>query len=234
MTAMSEQQEIRAVADTLADRGDAQWAMERLAEPRGADGWIETWLVAILHRATHRPAFDWALDRFAEMNTEEHEALISELGSVISELCTPADLGRVAALWDRCPDDTHSYLIEEMGHLRFPEAEPLLLRITEASDDLFVKALGATGLCEMICTSAEARQLIEQLIETEDYDTSFTDLRGLAVPLGTMLGTPFSGQAEWERELRQERARAAARLNALKRHFPAWAQRLSGGTKESG
>jgi hypothetical protein len=148
--------------------------------------------------------------------------LVSELTSVISDLCVPTDLERVASLWDRCVPESRGYLMEAIGHLRFPDAEPFLLGITEASEDLFVRTLGALGLCEMLCTSDASRQRIGQMIDDEDYDPSLVDLAELAIPLGTILDSPFPNEEQWRKRLNQTYAKAAARWPNFGASFGGW------------
>ena len=207
MSAMSEQYQIGAVADSLASRGDVDWATEKLDQFLGADNWMETWLFSILRSASHRPAFERGLRRFVDVNADENNALISELVSVIPDLCTPEDAERISPVWDCCADRSRSYLIEAVGRLRFPEAEPVLIRMIESSDDPFVKTLGAVGLCEMLCTSGEALRLIDHMVDREEYDSGTADLKELAVLLGIMIGMPFPKQAEWARQIRRKHAR---------------------------
>lgn len=211
MSAMSNQSDIRALADSLAYRGDVDWVMEKLGQFLGADNWAETWLFVILKKASHRPAFDLALGRFTDTDPEENDALVSELTFIIPELCVPADLERVTSLWERCIPESRSYLIEGIGQLRFPEAEPFLLRITEASEDMFVRTLGAMHLCEMLCPLEESRQLIARMIDDDDFDQSLVDLKELAVPLGTILGAPFPSQDQWCNDIERAHTRASDR-----------------------
>jgi hypothetical protein len=215
MSAMSEQYQIGAVADSLASRGDVDWAMEKLDQFLGADNWMETWLFSLLRNASHRPAFDLGLRRFVDVDADKNNALISELVSVIPDLCTPEDAERVSPVWDRCPDRSRSYLIEAVGRLRFPEAEPVLIRMIETSDDLFVKTLGAVGLCEMLCTSTEATRLIDQMVDHGNFDPGMADVKELAVPLGIIIGAPFPKQAEWDRQLRRKHVRIGIGADAL-------------------
>lgn len=222
-TAMSDQREIRVLADRLVYRGDVAWSEVQFREQVGSDSWAETWLLAVLIKCRNRAAMGLALDRFGTTSPEENEALTHQLSFAIAELAAPQDLPRIVSLWESSDRDKRSYIMEGVGHLRFPEAEPVLLNFARSSEDATDKTMGAVGLCEMLSTSEESRQFIAGMIEREEFDVTFADLEQVAVPLGIIQGLPFPNETEWRKRLSDPNARTARRRALFREKHGDWA-----------
>jgi hypothetical protein len=210
----SEQHEINAITDRLVYRGDSvDWAADELGKRLGSNDWAEIWLLAMLIKSRHQPALDMAIGRWPATNPDDNESLTLECGYAISELATPADLPRIAGLWETLHPRNWLYLIEAVGRLRLPEAEPIVLDFAKRTDEADLKTFAAIGLCEMLCTGDDARQFIRDLVEAEAFDFEQVDLEELAIPLGIITRRPFPEDAAWRTRLsdplRSESRRAA-------------------------
>jgi hypothetical protein len=218
--AMSEQHEIAALVDRLVYRGDSvEWANSHLREVLGSNGWAEIWLFSLLTKARDRSVLNIGFDRFTTVHPADNESLANELSFLIRELCTADELPRVASLWEEVDEGHRSYLIDSVGKLRIPEAEPLLLRLAKESQDATLKTFGAVGLCEMLCTGEDSREFIRDLVDNELFDIAHVDLEELAIPLGIIAGRPFPEEARWRERIANPAERNAARRNLFKIHY---------------
>lgn len=99
-----------------------------------------------------------------------------------------------------------------MSRLRFVEAEPLLLRFARETGDSFDQCIAIGGLCEMLCTSDEAREFIRDIVDRGAFDESIRELEDAAIPLGIITEKPFAEAPAWQERLKDASLRPIAPL----------------------
>ena len=205
----SQQAETHDLVRRLVERGDSlEWARARLDESRGADGWLEIWMVHFLGAARDRSILEMAFDRLATIDLDRNDALSSGFATVLSDLCVADDIPRLGSLWDASAEDNRTLLIESIGNLRLPAAEPLLVRCASESEDSQVKTFGAMAICDSLCTGDPARDFIRDLVDRGEYEGFIVDMNELAIPLGIITGRPFEEETRWRiRLLEAEKGR---------------------------
>ena len=217
----SEQHEAAAVLARLVSRKDSvEWAREELRKRLGESHWTETWLFRALIRSGDRECLDWALDRLAQLDPDENEALTSALASSLHTICKTEDLPRVEVLWPRVRPGVRSYLVEGLGKFRLPEAEPILLRCArELEEGSFEQTLAASGLCDMLATTEEAREFLRDLTDGQAFDPTVTEMETLAIPLGIITGRPFAEEPQWRERVAESEKRVAERRAFFERQM---------------
>lgn len=189
----------------------AQWALAELGEKSKVTQ-IKAWAIELLGTIRHRQSAPLiaeylTLDPDADFVIEAAEAALKKIGG-------NAVVQILRDQYYTLPSGLQFHAAAILGAIKTPQSELALNHLIGTEKDIGYRTTLADSACKIAATDSGLLSQLYQIIKTDKWDRTLTDLDESVVALFTMVNNNVPELPQWRAALDDTKARAKARRSA--------------------